>query len=142
MKSFLSPLTVIFVLLSWRTLPLVLFGIRASHALFDFLLFHAYWSWDHKSVSCLREMRHLSLPFITSVFFFFLSSESSCSVCKDALISLIMIIFSLPSSYHSCFLYFYCQISQKNDPYSLASFSHFLHPLNPLQRTFMRMKIA
>lgn len=39
-------------------------------------------------------------------------------------------------------LYFYCQISQKSSPHSLASFSHFLLPFNPMQHIFTSRKIA
>lgn len=106
MKSLLSPLTVIFVLLfSWRTSPLVLFGIRPSRALFGFLLFHAFWSWGRESVSCLRETQYLSLPFIASIFSFFLSSDSSHSICKHGQISPIIIICPLPLSCHPHFIF-------------------------------------
>lgn len=106
MKSLLSPLTVIFVLLfSWRTSPLVLFGVRPSHAFFGFLLFHAFWSWGRESVSGLRETQYLSLLFIASIFSFFLSSDSSRSIYKHGQICLIIIICPLPLSCHPHFIF-------------------------------------
>lgn len=119
---FLSPLTVVFVFLfSWRTLLLILVW---HQTLFYFVLFHPFLFNSLRIIMSLWtasgrcSLRIYCLYFLFLLLCFF-------SFPQHALIALIIIIFLLPSSCYPSFLHFYCQISQKSSPHSLASFSHF-----------------